>query len=102
CRFGLLDYDVERLEKSGVFAAYAAHGVIPVCIGSQANPSRGLEEGRHFLRLPLNALPDLSAMQSNLIRWYDVHSIARHADSMSSWCCPDESMEAMQAVATMR
>ena len=101
CRFGLLDYDVGRLEKSGVFAAYAAHGVIPVCIGSEANAFHGLEEGRHFLRLPLNTLLDLSAMQRNLTRWYDGHSIARHADLIASWCCPDECMEAMQVAAAM-
>jgi hypothetical protein len=85
CRFGLLNYDVARLEKSGVFAAYAAHGVIPVCIGSQANPPPGLKEGRHFIRWPLKTLPDSSAMQKDLFEWYNGHSIAKHADLLASW-----------------
>jgi hypothetical protein len=86
CRYGLLNYDVGRLGKSGVFAAYAAHGVIPICIGSRAVPTDGLEEGRHFLRWPLErpAL-DLSEIQSNLMQWYYNHSIAKHADALSLW-----------------
>jgi hypothetical protein len=86
CRFGLLRYDVGRLEKSGVFAAYAAHGVIPVCVGSEATPSSGLEEGKHFLRWPFRVPPKLGAMQDRLVEWYAGHSIARHADLVGSWC----------------
>jgi len=85
CQFGLLDYDIGRLEKSSVFAAYAAHGVIPVCIGAQANPPHGLEEGRHFLRWPLQKLPDCGAIQRNLVDWYSGHSIRKHADLLSSF-----------------
>jgi hypothetical protein len=89
CRFGLLNYDVGRLEKSGVFAGYAAHGVIPICIGSEAPPC-GLEEGRHFLRWPLKTLPDLRGIQRNLIQWYGGHSILKHVDLLKSWCLPQD------------
>jgi hypothetical protein len=86
CRYGLLNYDVGRLGKSGVFAAYAAHGVIPICIGSSAAPTDDLEEGRHFLRWPFNRVPsDLPEIQRNLIRWYQNHSIAKHADVLNLW-----------------
>ena len=86
CRYGLLNYDVGCLGKSGVFAAYAAHGVIPICIGSSAAPTDGLEEGRHFLRWPFKRLPsDLSEIQRNLIRWYQNHSVAKHADVLNLW-----------------
>jgi hypothetical protein len=86
CRYGLLNYDVGRLGKSGVFAAYAAHGVIPICIGSRAAPRDELEEGRHFLRWPINGPPpNLSQIQTNLIRWYRNHSVAKHADALSLW-----------------
>ena len=95
CRFGLLNYDIGRLSKSGVFAAYAAHGIIPVCIGSEAKPFDGLEEGRHFLRWPLKTLPDFNAMQSSLVQWYADHSLAKHADLMKPWC-RGEASEAMQ------
>jgi hypothetical protein len=86
CRYGLLNYDVARLGKSGVFAAYAAHGVIPICIGSRAAPTDELEEGRHFLRWPINGpLPNFPQIQTNLIRWYQNHSVAKHADALSLW-----------------
>jgi hypothetical protein len=101
CRFGLLNYDVARLQKSGVFAAYAAHGVIPICIGSAATPPFGLEEGRHFLRWPLKILPDLHAMQTNLRQWYADHSIARHADVLASWCGVDKSIQSSEAEKTL-
>jgi hypothetical protein len=86
CRYGLLNYDVGRLGKSGVFAAYAAHGVIPICIGSHAAPADGLEEGRHFLRWPFElAKSNISEIQANLIHWYQNHSLAKHADVLSLW-----------------
>jgi hypothetical protein len=85
CRFGLLNYDIARLEKSGVFAAYAAHGVIPICIGSQAKPPHGLEEGQHFLGWPLKSGIDFRAMQNNLTQWYNRHSVPRHADLLTQW-----------------
>jgi hypothetical protein len=86
CRFGLLNYDIARLEKSGVFAAYAVHGVIPVCLGSEADPPPGLEEGMHFLRWPLRKSYDVCSMQNKLVEWYNGHCIARHAELVSSWC----------------
>ena len=86
CRYGLLNYDVGRLGKSGVFAAYAAHGIIPICIGSRAAPTDGLEESQHFLRWPFDPpSPNFSQMQTNLIQWYHNHSIAKHADLLNSW-----------------
>jgi hypothetical protein len=86
CRYGLLNYDVGRLGKSGVFAAYAAHGVIPICIGSRAAPTDALEEGRHFLRWPFSRLPtNLSEIQTNLMRWYQNHSVAKHGDVLNLW-----------------
>jgi hypothetical protein len=60
--------------------------VIPICIGSRAVPTDGLEEGRHFLRWPFEqTMPSLSEMQTNLIRWYQNHSVAKHADVLRLW-----------------
>jgi hypothetical protein len=86
CRFGLLNYDIARLQKSTVFAAYAAHGVIPICIGSQAKPPVGLEEGQHFLLWPPKGMPDLGMIQRRLAQWYGEHSTIKNADILASWC----------------
>jgi hypothetical protein len=101
CRFGLLNYDVKRLQKSTIFAAYAAHGVIPVCIGSQANASDALEEGQHFLRWPSKTVPDLGVMQIKLMQWYEGHSIPKHADFVTRWCRANDGVQRMQAVDAM-
>ena len=86
CRYGLLNYDVGRLGKSSVFAAYAAHGVIPICIGLRAAPADELEEGRHFLQWPFTRPPsNLSEIQRNLVSWYQNHSVAKHADLLNLW-----------------
>jgi hypothetical protein len=86
CRFGLLNYDIARLQKSSVFAAYAAHGVIPICIASRANPPRGLAEGEHFLTWPPKKIADLGLMQRRLAQWYEDHSIVKHAEALAFWC----------------
>jgi hypothetical protein len=89
CRFGFLNYDVARLGKSGVFAAYAAHGVIPVCIQpySDLDQNHELRDGRHFLQWPLEKLPlDLSSIQSRLKKWYQDHASRAQADLLSAWC----------------
>ena len=98
CQFGLINYhDIAFLEKSGAFAAYAAHGVIPVCIGSVGDPPTGLEEGRNFLRWPISERPKLDAMQSSLTQWYKGHSISKHADLLASWCLADKRIQRQEA-----
>jgi hypothetical protein len=93
CRFGLLNYGVMRLGKSGVFAAYAAHGVIPVCIQDQSEQNDQLHKGRHFLQWPLQKLPlDLSCIQTLLKKWYQDHSTQAQADLLSAWCLEPKSI----------
>jgi hypothetical protein len=97
CKFGLINYDdIAYLEKSGVFAAYAAHGVIPVCIGSVGDPPTGLKEGRNFLRWLIRETPNFDAMQSSLTQWYNEHSIGKHADLLASWCLAEERIQRQQ------
>lgn len=40
---GLLSYDPERLAKSGIFAAYASHGVLPINLQLSSNVPDGLD-----------------------------------------------------------
>jgi hypothetical protein len=77
-RFGLIAYSVEAIGKSGVFAAYAAHGVVPVVLAEKRQACDGLEPDRHFIDgLRLNADHDassLAAVQQELYSWYAPHS----------------------------
>jgi hypothetical protein len=86
CRFGFLNYDLVRLGKSGVFAAYAAHGVIPVSIEPHEGHTYELREGQHFLQWPVDIVPrDLSMIQSCLKKWYQDHTSRAQADVLSAW-----------------
>lgn len=81
-RFGLLAYDAEKLAKSGVFAAYCATGVVPLCISSAAGTSDGLSPGTQYVKLaphsrsvaPLTGIDDL---QDGTRAWYRPHSTDR-------------------------
>lgn len=75
-RCGMLDYNPDFLGKSGVLAACAAHGVVPVMARGQGVISEGLTEGRHFFSAAkLESSADLESVQHGLREWYDPHSL---------------------------
>ncbi|XGV98175.1 MAG: hypothetical protein ACAF41_04420 [Leptolyngbya sp. BL-A-14] len=45
---GLVDYDPYRLAKSGIFAAYCAHGLLPINTQISRQPQNGLIPGLHY------------------------------------------------------
>lgn len=83
--FGIVAYPVDYVAKSGVFAAYCAHGVCPVLISKKFLPADGLVAGTHYLA----GLPDRAAV-SNVISdigaaawgWYQPHQVKVHADTL--------------------
>lgn len=81
-RFGLLAYDAGRLAKSTIFAAYLAHGVIPVCLSAEVGDSDGLSPTIHYLKLAGPAdVPErigtaaLDALQQSGRDWYSPHGL---------------------------
>jgi len=81
-RIGLLQYPVDYLTKSGIWAAYAAHG-LPCLVVSEPAPSDPLEEGRHFLRADpegsISEIPDLEAVGRRAREWYRAHARSENA-----------------------
>jgi len=86
---GFFDYPFSFLGKSGVFAAYCAHGVLPVgAIYPSLECLDGLEIGKH-IHVP--DLPNQSSM--NLAKaqaiadhahtWYKSHQLSVHAQTFS-------------------
>jgi hypothetical protein len=79
--FGLVAYPVEYAAKSGVYAAYCAHGVCPLLISNDYVQADGLVAGHHYLP----GIPDdEKALQDPSIRqaaweWYQSHRVGRHA-----------------------
>lgn len=84
-RFGALLYDAGELPKSSIFAAYAAHGTIPLCFSASRPDSNGLRIGTHFLRLdhdvptPVVDADAINQLQAHAMAWYRPHSIGRTA-----------------------
>jgi hypothetical protein len=83
-RFGFVAYPLDFIGKSGVFAAYAAHGVVPIVLSDREGAFDGLQPARHFLdglRLGTGAgTQDLALIQHKLLRWYTSHSVKVQAD----------------------
>ena len=83
-RAGFLAYPAAFLGKSGVFAAYAAHGVAPVCT-TAALPASGLTAGIHYLAAEhtAGAGAALQAVADAARTWYAGHAIRQHAALLS-------------------
>ncbi len=85
-RFGLLDYDADRLAKSTIFAAYCAHGAIPICLSEATGTNDGLRPGENYLKLgegdasPLVDDAALGALQQATKNWYQPHSLKGSSD----------------------
>jgi hypothetical protein len=82
-RYGLIDYPALQLAKSGVFAAYAAHGCVVLNTAPAAAAGDGLEPGRHYLALGSAAgaheAHATAAAGTALHRWYAGHALRRQA-----------------------
>jgi len=87
-RFGVVAYPLDFIAKSGVFAAYAAHGVVPIVLSDKQGIFDGLEPARHFLDgLRLRAAADcqhLASIQRELFSWYTSHRLKVQADCLVS------------------
>lgn len=89
---GFLAYPLGFLGKSSVFAAYASHGVLPVCSGRPAaatNPA-GPHEGTPFwnvgdARAAANQPSDPAGIAAAARSWYLTHSLARQAADLAAW-----------------
>jgi hypothetical protein len=83
-RVGFVDYPVERIGKSGIFAAYAAHGVVPVIRQSSIKSADGVTIGRETLTLQSGDLYEIesgkfASISSAVREWYEKNSIDCHA-----------------------
>lgn len=86
CRVGVLPYGNRVvLGKSGVLAAYAAHGVVPVAFDVTHENADALMTGHDYIDgdagLPASA--DLQVMQQRVCDWYQGHTLAKQAQRMA-------------------
>jgi hypothetical protein len=96
--FGFLSYPHMPLAKSGVFAGYSAHGVVPLIARHFPGQVDGLEDGVHMLSPRTATTAQASALESCSIaawRWYSGHRLHDHAAIYARWM--DESTNGMEA-----
>ena len=80
-RFGLIDYPPQYLGKSGVFAAYAAHGCVVINTAPRGNNHDGLVGGRDYHSLVEPGRTVHSAFDGppgtvpSLVHWYSAHRL---------------------------
>jgi hypothetical protein len=78
-RLGLLVYPIDFAAKSGVLAAYAAHGVLPVLSSPTPGAADGLVPGTNLCLIgtPGDKLVDRGdGIATAARRWYDGHDLA--------------------------
>jgi hypothetical protein len=95
--FGFLSYPRTRLAKSGVFAGYSAHGVIPVIARHFSGQVDGLEDGVHVLSPHTATAAQASGLEGCSVavwRWYEGHRLRDHAALYARWM--DESTDEME------
>ena len=104
--FGFLSYPRMPLAKSGVFAGYCAHGVIPVIARHFPGQADGLEDGVHVLSPRTQTAAQASGLEGCSIaawRWYSGHRLHDHAAVYARWMGEsmyeraDESADGMEA-----
>jgi hypothetical protein len=87
----------EQLAKSGVFAAYCAHGLIPCMAFGSAIKIDNLEMGRHYLttRNPSYKNPSYKLsieigqeIANNAHDWYQTHDLSKQAKIFSKYLFP--------------
>ena len=77
---GFFDYHPEFLAKSGIFAAYCAHKLLPVGVFYEGEDVDGLEAGKHYwVGDRHHGTMSLSAGQlvaDNAYAWYQTHQLS--------------------------
>jgi len=85
---GFLDYSPRLLAKSTIFAAYAAHRVLPIVNALPENIRiDGLESGKHYwMAASTDALNPLvgEAIAHNAHQWYQTHALPVQAHTFAT------------------
>jgi len=83
--FGFLAYPISVISKSGVFAAFCAHGVCPILISDTYVTTDGLVPGKHYLKaIPSDMEGDqlASRVGCETWSWYQSHRLDMHVKSL--------------------
>jgi hypothetical protein len=79
--WALIDYPPSLIEKSGIFAAYAAYGLVTYNTDSSDHINQDLLDGKHYLSKHSldNPLCDDATISKNIQSWYEEHHQVNHS-----------------------
>jgi hypothetical protein len=83
------NYHLNYLAKSTIFAAYCAHGILPVSPRSHKLSIDGIIAGRHYWSPVDNTqrfhnLEELQAIANNAYAWYQTHNLSVQAKAFAA------------------
>lgn len=86
---GFLTYFDDSLAKSSIFAAYCAHGVLPVLASRSISDPDGIRAEREYLpalemQEPITGA-QMQAVADNALGWYRKHSLAETAANLATF-----------------
>jgi len=91
-RAAYLDYFDGYLGKSGIFAAYCAHGLLPILLWPNSSEQDGLFNKTHYIAAsdppPGLEYPDQQAIADSARQWYIGHSRAKVASAIAERLFP--------------
>jgi hypothetical protein len=87
---GVIDYPASLLGKSGIFAAYCSHRMIPIVADRYGFAlAEGLEETRHYWRVNEDqgalGLAAGQVVADEAFEWYQAHDLRKHAEILAKW-----------------
>lgn len=87
---GFFNYNLEYLAKSTIFAAYCAHGLLPVSPRCHALPVDGIAAGKHYwipddMTTGLKDLLEVQAIADNAYAWYQTHNLSVQAKTFATY-----------------
>lgn len=87
---GFFNYDIKCLAKSGIFAAYCSHGLLPISYRGGAMSLDGIEARKHYWvpdsqHLAVNPLEELQVIADNAYTWYQTHNLSAQAKTFATF-----------------
>lgn len=86
---GFFDYPTDFLAKSTIFAAYCAHGLLPVSARCRVSAVDGIEAGKNYWvpddqTTSLRDLVEVQAIADRAFAWYHTHNLSVQAKTFAA------------------
>ena len=81
-KYGLINYDINLIDKSGIFNAYASHGIIPIIINKKKNVQKIIKKNIHYYSALPKKIYKNNFINNNIWNWYQGHNSNIYANKL--------------------